>query len=518
MSGPTELVSVDGIDPPAPPRRFNIAAHVLAAAPRRPDKTALLVLKGPGRHADAVSYAALDRRIRATAEGLRAAGLRPGDRVALKIANSIAFPLLFFGTIAAGGIAVPIGAQLTERETLALLHRVEPRFFAWSDGLAVTLPDTILPLPPGLAAEMERASPGPIADTAANDPAFLIFTSGTSGQPRGVLHAQRSAWARRMMWRDWYGLTEADRLMHAGAFNWTYTLGTGLTDPWAAGATALIYTGPADPLIWPTLARAEAPTIFAAVPGVYRQMLRARDDLADAFAALRHGLTAGERLQPALAEAWRGRTGKALHEALGMSEVSTFISSSPGRPAPPGTAGYAQTGRRIAILAEDGVAPVARGVAGRLAVDRRDPGLMLGYWREPAADEATRAGPWFLTGDRAVMAEDGAVTHLGRGDDVMNALGYRVAPQEVEDALIHDPTIGEIAVAELPVRADLSLIAAFVVPAGDAFDEAALTATATRTLAPYKRPKVWIAVDRLPRTPNGKLKRRELIDRHRRDR
>ena len=98
------------------------------------------------------------------------------------------------------------------------------------------------------------------------------MTSGSGGAPKGVLHAQRAAWARRMMWEGWYGLGPDDRMLHAGAFNWTYTLGAGLIDPLAAGATALIYTGPADRHVWPALAAAHGATIFAAAPGVYRQM------------------------------------------------------------------------------------------------------------------------------------------------------------------------------------------------------------------------------------------------------
>ncbi|MEO1469025.1 MAG: class I adenylate-forming enzyme family protein [Pseudomonadota bacterium] len=529
-------LALDGGAPPSPPARFNMAAHVLAAAAVTPDKTALDVLPdASGAVAARLTYGALDRRVRALAAALRQAGLRPGDRVGLRLASDTSFPILFFATIAAGGVACPIAAALTEGEAAALVARLRPRFLAWSEGLALAVPAGTTALPPGLLAEMAAEAPGPVADTAADDPAFLIFTSGTSGRPRGVLHAQRSAWARRMMWDGWYGLEATDRMLHAGAFNWTFTLGTGLTDPWAAGATALIYAGPRDPLAWPRLAAAHGATIFAAVPGVYRQLLRSGDDLRGAFATLRHGLTAGERLSPAVAEAWRARTGKGLHEALGMSEVSTFVSGCPARPAPPGTAGYAQPGRRIAVLDEAADRAAARGIAGRLAVDRRDPGLMLGYWEEPGADAAHRVttpeGRWFVTGDRAVMAADGAITHLGRGDDVMNALGYRVAPQEVEEALSGLPGVAEIAVAELPVREDLSLIAAFVVPGGDAGDgedagdgdgtcpdEATLAALAEARLAPYKRPKLWIAVDSLPRTPNGKLQRRALVDRHRRDR
>ncbi len=117
----------------------------------------------------------------------------------------------------------------------------------------------------------ERATYAP---TAADDPAFLIYTSGTTAEPKGVLHAQRSALGRRPMYQGWYGLRPDDRVLHAGAFNWTFTLGTGLTDPWANGATAIIYTGERDPALWPRLIASTEATLFAAVPGVYRQILK----------------------------------------------------------------------------------------------------------------------------------------------------------------------------------------------------------------------------------------------------
>ncbi|MEO0426618.1 MAG: class I adenylate-forming enzyme family protein [Pseudomonadota bacterium] len=537
-SGGGDHLSVFDAGPPRPaPTPFNIAAHVLAPARETPAKTALLVLAdGEGGVAESWSYADLDRTIRSTAAGLRRAGLGRGERVILRLANSSAFPILFFATIAAGGVAVPTSAALTEAEVAPLLGRVTPRFVAFGPGLDLPLPDGVRPLNQSFLAELGQETPGKIAETVPDDPAFLIFTSGTSGAPRGVLHAQRSAWARRMMWDGWYGLGAGDRMLHAGAFNWTYTLGAGLTDPWAAGATALVYAGPRDPGVWRRLTARHEATIFCAVPGVYRQALKAAEGneagLRSDLGSLRHGLTAGERMPTTLAEAWLHATGKRLHEALGMTECSTYISGSPARPAPKGTAGFPQPGRRVAILPGDLLEdlpedspdqaqatqePLPRGAPGLLAVSRRDPGLMLGYWQDPQATEAAFRGEWFLTGDRAVMSAEGAITHLGRADDVMNALGYRVSPQEVEEALASHPGVAEVAVAELPVRADLSLVAAFVVPEDDMPGEDTLTAHAEARLAPYKRPRLWIAVDALPRTANGKLIRKRLVAEHRRD-
>jgi len=510
--------SLFDLGPPPPcPARFNMAAWVLRRAGDRPGKVALRVL-GPGAQVrESWTYAAVDHAIRATAAGLRAAGLRRGERVALRLGNTSDFPILFFGTIAAGGIAVPTSPALTEPEFHALAADMEPRFIAVSPDLALSAPPGQgALLGPAAWAELRRADRGPIEDTAADDPAFLVYTSGTGGRSKGVLHAQRSAWARQMMWQGWYGLAETDTLLHAGAFNWTYTLGAGLTDPWAMGASALVYTGEKTPSIWPRIATRHGATIFAATPGVYRQMLRQDADLSLAFAGLRHGLTAGEALPGPVREAWERATGKPLYEALGMSEVSTYISASPSDPPSAGTAGKPQPGRRVAILGEgEAITPV--GTPGDLAVSNRDPGLMLGYWRQPDATAAAFRGEWFLTGDRARMDADGSIVYLGRADDVMTCLGYRVAPEEVEAALADHPGIAEIAVGALPVRADLSLIAAFVVPDGPWPGDAALAAHATARLADYKRPRIWIDVPELPRTANGKLLRRALIDAHRRD-
>lgn len=172
-----------------------------------------------------------------------------------------------------------------------------------------------------------------------NRPAYIVFTSATSGQSRAVVHAHRAVWARRSMVAGWHGLQASDRLLHAGALNWTYTMGVGLMDPWLAGATALVPAEGLSPSQLPLLLKRHDATIFAAAPGVYRQILRtAIPDLPK----LRHALSAGEKLSEALRRSWNEATGTALHEAFGLSECSTFLSGAPARPAPPDTLGYAQ--------------------------------------------------------------------------------------------------------------------------------------------------------------------------------
>ncbi len=521
MTLPDPTASLFDMGPPEPcPARFNLAAYALAAAegPGR-EKPALRVLApGPeGREtAEDWSYARLAEAVLRVAEGLRTRGVGPGERVAIRIGNRVDFPLLFLGAVAAGAVAAPVSTQLTPPEFARAAEEVTPALLLseTEDGLPAGHPSLAI----GGWEEIAAAAPGPFAETGADDPAFLIFTSGTGGRPKGVLHAQRSAWARRMMWAGWYGLGPEDRVLHAGAFNWTYTLGAGLVDPWAAGASTIVSTGAADPALWPARIAEHGATIFAAVPGVFRQMLRAAGDapLTDRLGRLRHALTAGEKMPDALAEAWRSATGRPVYEALGMSEISTYVSTAPGVPPRPGTVGRPQPGRRVAVVDAAG-APVPVGAEGVLAVSRRDPGLMLGYWGRAAETAEAFRGDWFLTGDRARMDAEGYVAHLGRADEVMTALGYRVSPAEVEAAMEPHPDIAEIAVAELPVRADLALVAAFVVPAGDWPGEASLEAWARARLAAYKRPRLWIEVPALPRTATGKVVRKRLVESHRRD-
>ncbi len=327
-----------------------------------------------------------------------------------------------------------------------------------------------------------------------------------------MLHAHRVVIGRRPMAADWLGLAEDDIVLHAGNINWTYTLGVGVLDPFACGATGAIYAGEREPSIWPALIEKTGATIFAAVPSLYRQILKYGDPSARDLSRLRHGVTAGEALSPELLAHWRQATGLWLYEALGMSEISTYVSSRPGETIRPGSPGRPQTGRRVAVLPiEGGTEPLPPGEVGLLAVHRSDPGLMLGYWNRPAEEAAAFREEWFIGGDLAEFDADGFVWHRGRNDDIMNAFGYRVSPLEVEKVLASHPDVADVAVAERKVAEGVSVIAAFVVAKpGSAPDEAALLAHCAEHLAAYKRPRKIVFVSEIAHTANGKVSRRML--------
>ncbi len=512
----------------AVPERFNMARHCIGpAAHRGPDRPALIVAHAdpandgdPAGRADTarrLTFGELDAAVRAVAAGLRSAGVRRGDRVVIRLGNTSAYPLAFFGAIAAGAVAVPTSTQLTTAEldfvvrdsAAAVIIQRQDDTLEPSTGIPVVREEH---LADWLGADVASETPeSAYADTGANDPAFLVYTSGTTDRPKGVLHAQRSIWGRRPMYAHWLGLGADDVMLHAGAFNWTYTLGVGLSDPWACGACAVVYDGPRDPTVWPRLIDRYGATIFAAVPGVYRQWLHDWRPGPGALASLRHGVVAGEALAPALWQAWREATGVPLYEALGMSEISTFVSSGPTTPTRPGSPGRVQPGRRVTVLPVDGgTESVPTGEVGVLAVDRDEPGLMLGYWRRPEEEAASRRGPWFVTSDLVHLDDDGYVHYHGRNDDVMTAQGYRISPVEVEKVLAGHPGIADVAVTEVEVRDGVRVVAAFVVPRGGPLDPQDVRRYAGAHLAAYKCPRVVTVVDSLPRTPNGKIRRRDL--------
>jgi acyl-coenzyme A synthetase/AMP-(fatty) acid ligase len=502
---------------------FNLAAYCLRQnAARRPDKTALILFGAQAEQS--VTYAELDLAVRRLAAGFSSLGFPPGARIVIRRGNDLSYVVSFFAAIAAGLVVLPSSIQLTREEVDHLLADSGASALLCSEGFAGAgaarlIDDAELArlsaFPPRDYAELARLSafpPRDYAETHADDPAYLIYTSGTSRRPKGVLHAQRVVLGREKMLDAWEGLTETDIVLHAGAINWTYTLGVGLMDPFRRGATAVLYSGPADPGVWPELIARFGATIFAAVPGVYRQMLRHENFAREKFARLRHGLVAGEALPPALAAAFSEKTGKPLYEALGMSEISTYISTGPGVPYRRGSPGKPQPGRRVAILPlEGGETPLPPGESGLIAVHRSDPGLMLGYWRNFEAEAEVFRGDWFVGGDVGHLDGDGYVWLHGRADDLMNAGGYRVSPAEVEAVLCAAPGVAEAAVAEREVREDVRVICAFVVPApGALVEEAALQSHCAEHLAGYKTPKTYVFVKTLPRTRNGKIARRLL--------
>lgn len=495
---------------------FNLAASCLqrhaedAASAGRPAFSFV-----DGERIERWTYAEVWAEVQRIGRGLIARGLVPGDRVLVRLPHSPEYAFAFFGANIAGLIPIPASPQLTDEEARFLAEDSEARALIATPQSNLGGFAGLVLLPDDLAA---LDGPGPLPITHAEDAAYMLYTSGTTARPKGVLHAQRVVRAREWMRGEaWEGLRADDITLHAGTLNWSYTLGVGLMDPWCAGAHAVLCAGGVEPAAWPGIIERLGVTVFAAVPTVYRQLLKYGQPEAADLHALRHGLCAGEALPPSVAAEWRARVGRPLYESLGMTEVSTYISSGPGVPVREGSPGRAQPGRRVAVLAEDvdaGDAPLPPGEPGLLAVHRSDPGLMLGYWRRPAEEVTAFRGDWFVGGDRVAIDVGGYVWFHGRADDVIKSFGYRLSPVEIEAALASAPGVVDVAVIGRAIDAEKTLVTACIVTEGGAsLDEAALRAHASAYLAGYKQPHEYVRVDALPRTANGKLQRIVLLAR-----
>ncbi len=507
---------------------FNLSEFTIGQrAIQSPDAIALKIISNSAQNSlpHTWTYSELDIAIRSIANGLLHEGVSPGDFLPLRLKSDTPFALTFFGAIAAGIVPIPLSPGLTEKEVSFFLKDTGAKHCAVSANL--NMPTELQHHVDKITEEdilsfLEKPQPLAYAKTYENDPAFLIYSSGTTNKPKGVLHAQRVIKGRLPMQAGWHQMNERDMVLHAGEFNWTYTLGVGLMDPWIWGATALIYSAKSSkektPALWPELIKTHGATIFAAVPGVYRQILKYAPPSEEDLSSLRHGLTAGEALNQKLHKEWQKQTGTKLYEALGQSEFSTYASTTKGFKLPVQAKGRIQQGRKVTILKEETLneKPIEceKGEEGLIAIHKSEPGLMLKYWNRPEEMKKAFCGEWFITGDRGLIDEEHNLTHLGRADDVMNTQGYRVSPQEIEMTLNSHKEIAEAAVYEQQIRSDLSIISAFLVLKTETECQAQvlteLNSILTETLANYKHPKSFHFIKKLPRNQSGKLMRKEL--------
>jgi acyl-coenzyme A synthetase/AMP-(fatty) acid ligase len=349
--------------------------------------------------------------------------------------------------------------------------------------------------------------------TKADDPAYLVYTSGTTGYPKGVLHAHRALVGRQPAAQYWFNYSDKvqDRIMHSGKFNWTYVLGTGLMDPLYLGKTVIVHEGKNDAQKWLDLIQKHAATIFIGVPTIYRQILQKTTTTGAELPSMRHFMSAGEHLSDEVLTQWHERFGLNIYEAVGMSEFSYYLSQSIFRPIRPGSAGFPQPGHHIRLLNPETMEPVATGEEGMICVPDTDPGLFLRYWN---LDEETRKykhDGYFFTGDYAKYDADGYIWFLGRKDDIIKSFGYRVSPYEIERVYKGHPDVADCASVGEEIEKDKLLVVAYVILKPDAkvtADE--LVQFGKQHLAAYKAPKtVYLAQD-FPRTKNGKILRKDI--------
>ena len=512
------------------PAVFNFGADVVDAWARDPSKLALIWCDVDGNERR-LTFDDVARASNRVANRLAARGVVKGDRVVVMLPRIPEWQIALTACLKLGAIPIPCITMLTERDVdyrvrhsgaiAAITLSGETAKFGDAAGFKARI--ALGPPCPGWETWQSTDAESDAfaaAAVAAEDPAIMYYTSGSTGAPKGVLHAARGLHAWRVSAWYWLTLTSGDTMWCTADTGWSKAGTSIYFGPWSQGSAVLFHDGPFDARRRFELMERYRVTVFCAAATELRRLVLEDVSGLD-LSALRLAVSAGESVNPEIIEAWRRRTGVDLLDGYGQTETLMTVLNYPGMPVKPGSMGRPLPGVEAAVLDEHGCLR-ARDVRGRLVIRAPNPQLMLGYWNDPVLTEAqyTEIGGerWFVTGDTVDIDEDGYLFYFGRDDDVIGSSGYRIGPQEVENALIEHPAVQESAVVGLPDPDRGQVVAAFVIPARGFEPGAALAAElqehVKRITAPYKYPRRIEFVDSLPKTVSGKIQRNVLRTMH----
>jgi acetyl-CoA synthetase len=359
------------------------------------------------------------------------------------------------------------------------------------------------------------------ADTAADEPAFIVYTSGTTGKPKGIVHAHRWIVALGDLNRYRLPPQENDVVMATGEWSFISALGHNLLFPLRNGVTGAILSARATPENVLQYIERYKVTVLHSVATVYRRLLATPDfEKAHDLSSLRCAHSTGEALREATYHEWKNRVGSELYEHYGVSEYQLVIGQGVRHPVKPGSVGKLVPGVEAAIL-DDDFKPVPNGDLGQFAISTEDPGLFLGYYKDQQRTNAVVWNGWYFTGDLAYQDAEGYFYIAGRRDDCFKSRGIFISPTEIENALQKHPAIIEAAVVPEPDAEIGNRIRAVVVLANDQPPSEALALAVRETLrqqiAPFKLPHTIEFAKSLPKSAVGKILRTALTARRRTD-
>ena len=521
----------------AVPEHYNFGFDVMDRWAEDRTKLALLSIDRSGEKADYHTFYDLSRLSNRFANVLRSLGVKKGDRVLVMLESIPQWYVAVIGMIKLGVIPMPGTVLLTSKDVEYRVNRAEANMVI-TDVAHVGRVDRVARNCPSLKYNMvvggsvldwlsyeeeirkvdANLDRDEIDPTRSDDPMLLYFTSGTTGQPKMVLHTQSYALAHEVTARFAQSLTERDLHWTVSETGWAKAAWGKLFGQMIVGAAIIQWETPGrfDPEGLLRAMERHGVTAFCAPPTVYRMLIQ--QDLSKYRLTLRHCMSAGEPLNPEVIKVWKDRFGLDIYDFYGQTETVCVLSNFPFLPIKYGSVGKPTPGHDVRIVDDEG-RELPAGEEGNIAMylgDFRPPGLLKEYWKDPTENEIAFRKDFYFTGDRAYRDEDGYFWFVGRDDDVIKSSGYRIGPFEVESALIEHPAVAECAVVgvEDPQGVRGIVVKAFVVLApgfepGETLTQELQDHVKTTT-APYKYPRVVEYIEELPKTISGKILRREL--------
>lgn len=475
---------------------MNYARDVLNAV--RPDAPALIELRRDGQ-TRCWTYGEVSSASARLAGHFQSQGLERGDIVLIWLGNRAEWVLSMLACFHLGLIAASCPEQLRAKDLQLRVNAIRPALLLADERnqdelrrVAAPCPVFWVPNPDAL-----HAPPASAAELDASDPCLITFTSGTSGLPKPVLHAQRYLTGQALQARHWMGVRAGNLVWCTASSGWSKSARNAFIAPWLRGGTALIHDARFDPDERLAIIARERIEILCMAPTEYR--LIAKRTQIPPLPSLRELIAAGEPLDPAVIAAWREATGHEIRDGYGQTECGQLTGFVPGERVRPGSMGRPLPGVRLWL--QDGE------LLG-------DPQTIPTFFDRYLTHDPVPHGEAWHTGDRVAVDEDGYLWFEGRTDDVIISAGYRIGPFEVESALTAHPAVEEAAAVAAPDEERGAIVRAVVV-LRDGYTPSqelkrALQEHVKRETAPYKYPRVIDFVHELPRTPSGKVKRAAL--------
>lgn len=510
------------------PERFNFGRDVIDRL--EADRPALIWLGTTGEERR-LTFGDVSEASDRFAEAARGLGVERGDRVLVVAGKVPEWHIILTGLLKLGAVTIPCAEQLRKKDLkFRAEHSGATTIVSGTAGADVA--DGLREEVPGLRhfiyldGEREGWSSYETVtanasgsfraeDTASDEGALLLYTSGTTSNPKGVWHTHGYTHAKRMQARYWLDLgpEPGDRLWCTSGTGWAKSIWNVFLGPWSLGTELFVHEGGFDPAERLRLIEQYGITVLCQAPTEYRLLTHAPELASADLSSIRHAVSAGEPLNAAVVEKWRELHGITVKDGYGQTENTLLVGNYPGLRVRPGSMGKPSPGCDVRVIDLEGEeCPVDE--PGDIALAGDIPVLFKEYYRQPEETAAVYRNGYYLTGDRAVRDEDGYLWFVGRSDDVILSAGYRIGPFEVESALIEHPAVVESAAVASPDEDRGNVVKAYIVlatgyePSDELVRE--IQDHCKNVTAPYKYPRRIEFVDDLPKTTSGKIRRVEL--------